>query len=519
MRTITLSLLLIFTLTLESQAVQFNPSSLSFGSVSELDSDSLSVNVMNNTASGVRIKRWHLPSFFGHQPYRARPRQQIIPAQGNGLFHIRLKARHNIDLSGMIIAETDSFYGCLILPTSASCQYDKSYYNSSFDLHGQALFNALRSRISSPYIDVGYNTARDNMYSSIDNTNGQVECVYTGRTATFSTRSGANNNSFNCEHTFPQGFFNSASPMKSDIHHLFPTDVNANSQRGNLPFGIVTSSPSWQQGGSKKGNGVFEPRDVHKGTVARAMLYFVLRHQDFSNFLSGQESLLRNWSTQYPPNADDIARNNAIHQLQQNRNPFVDYPAFLDRLGAFSNNGSLSSPQRWTAYPDTLYMRQGIAAQIVLHGEGTQSATVQLNGSDLNWTPTQGSSPYSAGYHLGELEMNQNTSGSTTLDLIVGGTVVDQVYVFYQASGLSIDETATQRISFFPNPADDQLYVRVPSNRPVMVQVYSLTGKRLIERELSSTEEPLDVSMLAGGVYLLRSKHGDLWQSDRLLIH
>ena len=42
-----------------------------------------------------------------------------------------------------------------------------------------------------------------------------------------------------------------------------------------------------------------------KGDAARAMLYFVARYGDYSNFFVGQETLLRQWHVQYPPDSLD----------------------------------------------------------------------------------------------------------------------------------------------------------------------------------------------------------------------
>ena len=252
MKHILAAIFILSVLRIEAQTIQLTPASLNFGTVLETDRDSFQINLVNMAPRDVGIRRVHLPTFYGSSPFFLHSLPAQVPAQGNSSFWVGLKVEHNIDHSSGLIIDTDSFYGSFVCPIQAVGRYASSYYNSTNDLEGTALFQALRNRISSPYTDLGYSSARDQMYASIDNSNGQVECAYTGRTASFNTRSGANSNSFNCEHTFPQSFYNSNVPMRSDIHHLFPTDVTSNSQRGNLPFGIVTSSPSWQQGGSKK---------------------------------------------------------------------------------------------------------------------------------------------------------------------------------------------------------------------------------------------------------------------------
>ncbi len=502
MKHILAAILILSVLWAEAQTIQMTPASLNFGTVLETDRDSFQISLSNLAPRDVGIRGAHLPSFYGSSPYFLHALPAQIPAQGNSSFWIGLEVEHNIDHSSGFIIDTDSFYGSFVCPIQAVGRYSNSYYNSTNDLEGTALFQALRNRISSPYTDLGYTSARDQMYASIDHSNGQVECAYTGRTASFSTRSGANSNNFNCEHTFPQSFYNSNVPMRSDIHHLFPTDVTSNSQRGNLPFGIVTSSPSWQQGGSKKGNGVFEPRDAQKGRTARAMLYFALRYQDYSNFLSGQESVLRNWHAAFPPNAAERNRNQAIASVQQNRNPFVDHPVLIDRLGPYAQNGSLTS-ESWTIHPDTLYMRYGTTANVVLSGRSNRTATVQLTGSALQWS-AQGSAPYPEGIHQGSLDMLQNASGQEELQLLVNGQVVDRVHVFLlPASNIALDETAQMDFEIHHHSEQEAISLRLPSKEIYRYEILGMSGARCQSGEVRSGEL-ISIQALGSATYLLK---------------
>jgi len=96
-----------------------------------------------------------------------------------------------------------------------------SYYASTFNLWDKELLTELKSITSKGQKSLGYNGARDQMYGDLDNYSGKVTCVYTGRTASFNTRSGATDNNMNCEHTFPQSkFCSTESYMVADIHHL-----------------------------------------------------------------------------------------------------------------------------------------------------------------------------------------------------------------------------------------------------------------------------------------------------------
>ena len=57
----------------------------------------------------------------------------------------------------------------------------------------------------------------------------------------------------NREHLFPQGIFNEASPMKTDYHHVVPSDGKVNGMRSSYPFGEVGSASWTSMNGSKKG--------------------------------------------------------------------------------------------------------------------------------------------------------------------------------------------------------------------------------------------------------------------------
>ena len=101
---------------------------------------------------------------------------------------------------------------------------------------------------------LGYSGARDQMYgsSSIDNIDGTLTCVYTGfkievAQNTNTARSESFQKGINTEHTWPQGKFDSDEPMRGDIHHLFPTLVEVNSERSNDPFGEINDNEttSW----------------------------------------------------------------------------------------------------------------------------------------------------------------------------------------------------------------------------------------------------------------------------------
>jgi endonuclease I len=175
--------------------------------------------------------------------------------------------------------------------------------------------------------------------------NNVVQCVYIGQALTGVTdRRTAyhSGDGLNAEHTWPQSK-GAEGVAKADLNHLFPANCHANSTRSSYPFGVV-KSVQWEEGGSKlgtdaEGHVVFEPRDEHKGNVARAILYFYTVYGQnggvsLDNFKIEEETLKR-WHVQDPVNAADMARNDRVMGAQGNRNPYIDHPEYVGAVGQF----------------------------------------------------------------------------------------------------------------------------------------------------------------------------------------
>ncbi len=149
--------------------------------------------------------------------------------------------------------------------------------------------------------------------------------------------------SINIEHTWPQSRFTNRYPtemQKSDLHHLFPTDSQMNSIRGNFKFAEVDHPVRAlpcpiAKFGHIEGHKAFyfEPPVNHKGNVARALFYFSVRYQTAID--PEEEEFLRQWSRTDPVDAAEFARNEEIMKLQGNRNPFIDHPQLADRIADF----------------------------------------------------------------------------------------------------------------------------------------------------------------------------------------
>jgi endonuclease I len=141
----------------------------------------------------------------------------------------------------------------------------------------------------------------------------------------------------NTEHTWSISWGPDTSATSADLHHLYPTLTTANAVRDSYRFGKVVN-PEWQSGGSKLGtdaNGavVFEPRNAHKGNVARSTFYFAVRYSVSIDAV--QERVLKQWNHDDPPDSAERARNSSIADIQKRRNPFIDFPARADRMHDF----------------------------------------------------------------------------------------------------------------------------------------------------------------------------------------
>lgn len=217
---------------------------------------------------------------------------------------------------------------------------------------GEALLVALDAEYS-PRRTLSYRAARTKMFGDIDNRNGQVTLVYTGQS--FRTRSIPNANIVNTEHTWPQSKFKRSqrdrkAGMKADLHHLFPTFSKVNSVRGSNPFADIpdrTTTRWWNSSNerrlipndaldtySESTNSRFEPRESHKGNVARAMAYFftVFREHNINvEWFRPQIETLFAWHKADPVDDAERARSHAIASLQGNENPYVLDPTLFGR--------------------------------------------------------------------------------------------------------------------------------------------------------------------------------------------
>ena len=146
---------------------------------------------------------------------------------------------------------------------------------------------------------------------------------------------------YNCEHSVPQSWFNEDEPMRGDLHHLFTCEPVCNSMRSNYPYHDFTgyqpenaNIEQIREACGKAEDHLFEP-EHGKGTVARGVLYFLIRYPDqlVDNHKEDIDTqLLLKWHEQFPPDLYEKHRNQVIHEMQGNRNPFIDFPEKLKNI-------------------------------------------------------------------------------------------------------------------------------------------------------------------------------------------
>lgn len=161
---------------------------------------------------------------------------------------------------------------------------------------------------------------------------------------------------YNREHSWPNSWFGGkVQPMYTDLHHMYPTDKLVNNKRGNNPFGETEGKDYKSANGFSKlgactypgySGKVFEPNDEYKGDFARTYFYMVTCYEEklpdwyqqydeakptidgstYPGFTAWQLKMLLEWAAKDPVSEKETQRNNAVWTIQQNRNPFIDYP-------------------------------------------------------------------------------------------------------------------------------------------------------------------------------------------------
>ena len=152
---------------------------------------------------------------------------------------------------------------------------------------------------------------------------------------------------WNREHVWPKsrGFPHETDYPFTDVHHLRAADYSVNSSKGTKHFD--SGGSKHQECDCRYTTTTWEPPLSVRGDVARMVFYIDVRYENDGDdghdtdlaldTGSGKATLgnlttLLEWHRDDPVSTEERARNDTVHQWQDNRNPFVDHPEFADLI-------------------------------------------------------------------------------------------------------------------------------------------------------------------------------------------
>ena len=229
------------------------------------------------------------------------------------------------------------------------------YYDTANTASSAQLRSSLNDIVTAGFSQVGYSNTNAALFVTDQdpNNSNNVLMIYGRDSRPKSAASGSSDGNaatggWNREHSFPQSFFNEREPMRSDLHALFPCDVDINSRRSNYPYDMVPTATYTDVFGNRGTSSRFEPANVDKGRVSRGILYMDIRYEGEGGNPNltvinsapggtgaGQMAYLNtmlDWHRQYPPTAFERARNQRVYNRQGNANPFVDRPEWVSLI-------------------------------------------------------------------------------------------------------------------------------------------------------------------------------------------
>lgn len=285
------------------------------------------------------------------------------------------------------------------------------YYNTAYNLTTSQLKTAI-SKIVNPHQQVSSYSALPSYFEQTD--------LYPGTDRWWDMYGDEpiylpwNGQLLNREHSLPKSWWGGTTtiPAYTDLNHLYPGEAEANQKKLNYPLGEV-KTVRWTNGVSTVGVGydsggasaVFEPADEYKGDFARTYFYMVTSYQDMDWVTTWQVrngvypslqqwsiDLLLKWHRQDPVSEKETLRNEKVYGIQNNRNPFIDYPELAeyiwgDKMGEAWKPGSgqpttepvLSAPIN-NMYLDFGQIAEGksVTRQLLVKGSDLTSADLRL---------------------------------------------------------------------------------------------------------------------------------------------
>lgn len=252
----------------------------------------------------------------------------------------------------------------LLFATTAIAQAE--YYTSIDGTKGGAALKTALYNLIKNHQQISYGSGTSSTWGAfyttdavIENGQRRVLDMYSNEKRYFGSK-GSAVSGMNIEHSVAKSWWGGGkNNAYCDLHHLNPSDQNANSRKSNYPLGELTSV-NWDNGVTFVGKAnidgssqnAYEPCDEYKGDFARTFMYMFTCYQDLTweyTWMNYENStyptlkpwaveLLLKWHKQDPVSEKEVNRNNAVHAVQGNRNPYIDYPQLADYVWGDSIN-------------------------------------------------------------------------------------------------------------------------------------------------------------------------------------
>ncbi|MCX6163350.1 MAG: endonuclease [Ignavibacteriae bacterium] len=549
-------ILFIFVLFLSvSLNAQVTPKLISFDTVTTKTIGSKTFYVKNPTNKTLQITNIRTLTgyfYFTQSSFNINPNDSVLVT-------VYFKTLQNVNHRDFLIFEGKGINSSIINYSFAIGKFPELYYLPTQGLYDEALKTAIKTYTTTGYTSLGYDVARDNMFATIDKyfTNDTIECVYSGKRIRAVNRTEAQNQGFNTEHTYPQSFFNELEPMKSDLFHLYPTDGTPNSCRSNWDFNKVftITSPACNVGGSKLGTDstseiVYEPRDKHKGNVARSLFYFCIKYGSIASpggFMgTKQENRLRIWNYSDTVDANERLRNTRIAVFQHVRNPFIDHPELVDRIVSTFSVANRTPAPKISASPfnvvfDTLAVNDTASYYLAVMNYGTANLNVTSAASSIpQFTVESIASPIASG-QLGYIRVKFrptaiNTTYNGTLTILNSDSTITVNLKGSSNNSIGIHQVSsevpkeTKLFQNYPNPFNPATIIRfqIEDSRFVTLKVYDMLGKEvatLVNEKLQAGiyEIPFSINQFSGnqfssGMYFYKLETENFSQTNKLII-
>lgn len=249
----------------------------------------------------------------------------------------------------------------LFLSVHSMAQIPNDYYKTCEGKTGEQLKQCLHEIIDD-HDDYKYTDSKTDVWDILKetdkdpNNSDNVILVYSG-ISTDAKQEYNNGNGWEREHVWSasHGPFERTDVPGTDVHHLKPVHSYFNRSTGKWArdFDYCNELILFN------GNGydcylnkeAFEPRDAVKGDIARMLFYMAVRYEGDDGYPDlelvdkiptslhpnkspqyGKLSVLLKWHKMDPVDEFERNRNNIIYKYQNNRNPFIDHPEFVNLI-------------------------------------------------------------------------------------------------------------------------------------------------------------------------------------------